>query len=126
MHWLWQAAKQRATFIRQHPLWMAMILVIVIVLEPAINHFLDTHRCAAGIIIPGLLICAFTGVAVLVVWRYRRSRQPGYCPSCGHKLQVRLVEYCPECGWMNMRCTQCGADLSNVSEPKCPRCGEHA
>jgi predicted RNA-binding Zn-ribbon protein involved in translation (DUF1610 family) len=124
MHWFWRAAKRRLTFIRRHPLWVALILVMVFVLGPAADRLIAGHRATANIVIPWLMVGVFTGVMVLILWRYHRSRQPGYCPSCGHKLQVRLVEYCPECGWMDMHCSKCGHDLSDISEPRCPECGK--
>jgi hypothetical protein len=115
--------KQRLLFIRRHPLWVAMMLVILFVVEPAADHFLEPHRSAADILIPGMLIFCFTGITAFVVWRYYRTRLPGYCRICGQKLLGGNVQFCPECGWSDFRC-KCGNVLQDASAPKCPECGE--
>jgi uncharacterized membrane protein len=86
MNWFRRAAKRRLTSIRRHPFWAAMVLVIVLVLEPAADRLIANHRAAADIAIPWVMVGVFTGVTMLILWRYYRSRRPGYYPSCGGRL----------------------------------------
>ena len=57
-----------------------------------------------------LLFLLSAAPGVVLLWRHRRRRVPGFCRKCGYDLTGNVSGRCPECG---VTCTD-GADMSTA------------
>ena len=76
--------------------------------------------CAIGV---AALVLALLLTLIWTHYRNDRPFPPGCCKRCGYKL-ADGAHQCPRCSRVCHPCAQCGYDVTGLTEPRCPECGQ--